>query len=70
MSNPVRPCLGCGQSDDHPRHQVVLPPDMTSVYWHMDCHAQVTGCEICKPVVQSAQGKTGDDFRKHIMKGS
>lgn len=67
--NPIRSCLGCGQEDDHPRHQVVIPPDMTSVYWHYDCHAQVTKCLDCIPIAQAADGRTGDDLRTFIMEG-
>jgi len=65
----VRPCLACGQQDDHPRHQVVIPPDMASVFFHYDCHAQVGGCESCVSVVKDAGGKTGDELRNHIMNG-
>lgn len=67
--NPVRPCLGCGNEDDHPRHQVVIPPDQTSVFWHYDCHALVTGCELCKPIAEAAAGRTGDDLRKFLQEG-
>jgi putative methionine-R-sulfoxide reductase with GAF domain len=67
MSNPVRSCLGCGQRDDHPRHTVVIPPDMAEVPWHMDCHAAITNCELCVPVVKGAKGKTGDTLRTYII---
>jgi hypothetical protein len=36
------------------------------VPWHFDCHALVTNCELCVPVVQAAEGKTGDALRKHL----
>lgn len=67
MSNPVRMCLGCSIEDDHPRHTVVIPPDMAEVPWHMNCHAAITKCELCVAVVKGAKGKTGDDLRDFIM---
>jgi hypothetical protein len=67
MTNPVRSCLGCGQDDDHPRHMLVIPPDMTEVPWHMDCHAKVTNCELCVSSIEGAKDKTGDDLRDHIL---
>ena len=67
MDNPVRSCLACGQEDDHPRHVVVIPPDMAEVPWHFDCHAAITNCESCTVVVKTAKGKTGEDLRTHIM---
>lgn len=67
MSGVMQSCLGCGQSDDHPKHQVVIPPNFDSVFWHMDCHLKITGCDICAPTVLSANGKTGEDFRTHIV---
>jgi hypothetical protein len=63
-TNPVRPCLGCGQSDDHPRH--VIDVGGVDTFWHYDCHAQVTNCELCVPVAKAAEGKTGDELRKHL----
>lgn len=62
--NPVRMCLGCGQSDDHPRHVVVVQ-DGTEVPWHMDCHA-MTGCGICTEQISGADGATGDALRQHL----
>lgn len=67
MPGAMQSCLGCGQSDDHPKHQVVIPPNFDSVFWHFDCHLKITGCDLCAPTVLSAKGKTGDDLRKHIM---
>ncbi|MCW2904216.1 MAG: hypothetical protein JWO67_6481 [Streptosporangiaceae bacterium] len=68
--NEIRPCLGCGQEDNHPRHQVVIPPNQDSVWFHYDCHAAITGCEICVPIAAAAQGKTGDELRDHLMSTS
>lgn len=67
MSNPVRSCLACGQEDDHPRHVVVIPPDMAEVPWHFDCHVAVTKCPLCVASLKGAEGKTGDELRNHIM---
>jgi hypothetical protein len=64
--HPVRDCLACGQKDDHPRDHVVLP-DGSSAYWHMDCHARMTGCQTCQDTVDTAEGKTGDELRDHIV---
>ncbi len=67
MSNPVRTCIGCAQTDDHPRH-VIIAGDGVEVTWHQDCHAIATGCESCTEHTAKARGKTGEDFRKHITK--
>lgn len=68
MPNPVFSCLGCGQSDDHPKHVIDL--DGTNLArWHYACHASVAGCEICVPIAEAAMGKTGEDLRTHLMKG-
>lgn len=61
--NPIRVCLGCGQSDDHPRHIVVVGD--TEVPWHMDCHA-LTGCETCVEQIAGADGAKGDELRLHL----
>lgn len=42
QAKPMRLCIGCGQTDDHPRHVTNGQKP-----WHMDCHA-LTGCESCK----------------------
>jgi hypothetical protein len=65
MVNPIRVCIGCTQSDDHPRHVVGLP-DGSDVYWHMDCHALATGCEVCAAQISGADGVIGDELRVHL----
>lgn len=65
-ANPIRTCLACGQTDDHPRHVIALP-DGNDVNYHFDCHKIVTNCEHCTPVVDSSDGKKGDDLRAHII---
>lgn len=65
---PVRPCIACGQSDDHPRHEVVIGDGThTSVFWHMDCHAQATDCAVCKAQLTGANGATGHELRAHLV---
>lgn len=58
-----RTCIGCGITDDHPRHVIALP-DNTEVTWHMDCHARTTPCESCAHTVEIAAGATGDALRE------
>lgn len=64
----TRKCIYCRQEDDHPKHEQVLPGHV-SVYGHMDCCAEITGCELCGPIVATAEGKRGEDFRAHIIDG-
>lgn len=64
-----RPCIGCGQYDDGPRHVIALP-DGNSVLWHMDCHLlSAADCPECRATVESAQGKQNDELRVHIESG-
>lgn len=63
---PTRPCIACGQHDDHPRHEVVLP-DFSSILVHLDCHALASPpCESCKATVDGADGATGPDLIAHL----
>lgn len=61
----LRTCIGCTQTDDHPRHVIALP-DGSDVGWHMDCHQLATGCETCAAQLADAGGATGDDLRLHL----
>jgi hypothetical protein len=66
-NNPTRPCIGCGQVDDHPRH-VVATPDGNAAPWHMDCHARsANGCEVCAAQIAGAGGATGEALREHLL---
>lgn len=65
MSHPVRTCIGCTQSDNHPRHVVALS-DGSEVTWHMDCHELATGCEVCRAQITDAMGVIGDALRTHL----
>lgn len=64
---PTRPCIGCGQTDDHPRHQITLNDAVgSSVFWHMDCHAQA-GCDVCTTQIADAKGAKGSKLRAHLV---
>jgi hypothetical protein len=67
VSNPVRPCIGCTQTDDHPKHQVVTTSG-ESVFWHMDCHVLATGCDLCEQQTKGARGATGEALRAHLTR--
>lgn len=60
-----RTCIGCGQTDDHPRH-VVAGIANVDVNWHMDCHVNATGCPVCATQIGDADGAQGDDLRVHL----
>lgn len=57
----VRSCVGCGQTDDHPRHVIALR-DGTTMDWHMDCHAN-NGCQSCAHQTRNKGETVGDEFR-------
>lgn len=65
----MRTCLGCAQTDDHPRHVISLP-DGSEVTWHFDCHRIVSGCETCTEQTAGAEGLIGDELRAHLTKES
>lgn len=70
--NPVTKCVGCGQSDDHPKHVVVVDDGQhTDVRWHVDCHSAANPpCEICVSIMDAgAAGKTGETLREYILAG-
>lgn len=65
MSGQLRNCLGCGQTDDHPRHVIHLGE--TEAAWHMDCHARTNPpCEVCADQIREAEGLTGHALRDHL----
>lgn len=61
-------CIGCGQTDDHPRHVIT-----GSQPWHMDCHVLATDCEVCAEQLQRADttpsndGVKGAELRKRLQ---
>jgi len=71
MSNPVRTCIGCAKSDDHPRH-LFATPDGATVGWHMDCCVIARGCEICQAQLATVGGvdknPKGDQLRAALLK--
>ena len=66
---PVRSCLGCGATDDHPRHVIDVGDPNTDVAWHLDCHARA-GCDSCAAQTADADGATGTDMLAHLQKGT
>lgn len=61
-----RTCVGCLQTDDHPKHLVAAGD--TIVAFHMDCHAaSEAGCESCSAQKDGAENLRGDEFRSHIV---
>ncbi len=63
----VRNCFVCGQRDDHPRDQVVLPGDLV-VFAHHDCHAAVEPpCPSCAWLVQHKGKLKGAAWTDHIL---
>lgn len=67
MSNPVRNCVVCGQRDDHPRCQTILP-DGASAYHHHDCGALIEpACPSCEWLAQHKGALKGDDWRSHVV---
>lgn len=63
-----RTCMGCGQTDDHPKHDAVQR-DGSSAHWHFDCHARVDPpCESCAWQAKDANGATGEAMQAHILR--
>jgi hypothetical protein len=61
-------CIGCSATDDHPKHQIVVDAEHTSVFWHMDCHRIATSCEVCTAQTAGAPaGAIGDALREHLL---
>ncbi|MGI5247779.1 hypothetical protein [Dactylosporangium sp. CA-139066] len=68
--NPVRPCFGCRTFDDHPRHEIVGPDgsDLVGGPMHMDCCAEIRGCQICASRREGLPAHViGDEFRDHLL---
>lgn len=66
---PVTRCgglgVGCGQSDDHPKHLMEVPGG-EDVRYHLDCHA-AAGCQSCQGQVSGSDGATGQQMLDHIL---
>jgi hypothetical protein len=63
--HPIGTCIGCSQTDDHPKHRIALR-DGSEIVWHHDCHAIATGDPVSAAV--AAKGLKGDKLREHIVK--
>jgi len=68
MARMMRKCVACEKTDTAPKHVVVIVTESgdTNVVWHMDCHADATGCEPCTATVEAAEGKKDDELVEHI----
>lgn len=63
---PMRTCIGCGQTDDHPRH-VIDTGTTQDVTWHIDCHAVASPpCGSCAAQAAVATG-TGQQMLDAIL---
>ena len=64
---PMRTCVACGQTDDHPRHSVLVG-DAWAEY-HLDCHALMSPpCQECKARVTGRPPHAiGADLLKHLL---
>lgn len=51
-----RLCIGCGQTDNHPRHVIVGQQP-----WHMDCHVLAADCEVCASQLAACDTSTAND---------
>lgn len=65
----LRTCVGCGQTDDHPKHVLVVDGvTHESVAWHMDCHRlSDAGCLPCADQTAGAEDLKGAELREHIV---
>lgn len=68
----LRTCVGCHQTDDHPRHDEILQlfPELIEASWHFDCCSIIKGCESCTTAITGAEGATGADLLAHLLRGS
>jgi hypothetical protein len=64
---PLSRCAECGQTDDHPKHMFLYPPEMGGlIERHMDCCPQSECDGSCSATIESADGKRGLDLAAHI----
>ncbi len=61
-------CIGCTQTDNHPKMQVG-PINAPPVFWHHDCYviAKAPGWEQVADSIAGANGATGHALRLHLM---
>ena len=62
---PMRTCIGCGQTDDHPRCVEWRDEDIT---WHHDCHQIAIGNAGCHAeLADGASVGVGGDMLQAIL---
>lgn len=74
---PLSLCVECGQTDDHPKHQVFYGAELGHVARHFDCcpplecadHAAAGGHPTCSDVLEASGGKRGLELAEHIING-
>lgn len=65
--HPVRTCIACAKTDDHPRHVIDVGGGDT-VTFHMDCHIIANGCEVCTAqLAEAPQGAKGQELREFLV---
>lgn len=69
-------CMGCGQTDDHPKHMFgVIGRNTPPGPWHMDCHVLLGGCEECAEQLGKCgtstanDGVIGRELQKRLISG-
>lgn len=75
MAHQIRTCIGCGQTDDHPRLVVAGTVDHTAdITWHHDCwciahpdDGSDAGVAEMHLVVAHAAGRQGDELREYLL---
>lgn len=76
MPHQTRTCIGCGQTDDHPRLVVAgtLGDHKADITWHHDCwviahpdDGSDIGVTHMHEFVAAAKGAKGEDFRKFAL---
>lgn len=63
----ISTCIGCTQTDNHPKILVVGQGE-ADVRWHHDCYviAKAPGWEDYAALIEGANGATGHALREHI----
>jgi hypothetical protein len=71
VTNPIRTCPVCVQTDDHPRHVTDLNGEITLAL-HMDCCAIARDCQVCQAQLHAVGGADGnpkgDKLRAHLLR--
>lgn len=70
----MRTCIGCTQTDNHPKMIMAsvggTPGQAAEIYWHHDCYvlAKAPGWEEIHAAIAGAEGATGHGLRRHLMR--